>query len=139
MPNTRRELVVSLHDVSPITRAESAEILAQLREIGVTCASLLVIPNHHRRGHFLDDKAFCEWLKAQHENGHEIVMHGYFHQRARKNAESTKAKFITRVYTADEGEFFDITKDEARALLEEALKTAPNNAALLDMKRQTGL
>ncbi len=30
-------------------------------------------------------------------------------------------------------------KDEARALLEEALKTAPNNAALLDMKRQTGL
>lgn len=111
-------LVVSLHDVSPLTCEASAEILAQLREIGVAHMSLLVVPNHHRRGHFLEDKDFCAWLSARCESGHEAVMHGYFHQRARRAAESAKARFVTRVYTADEGEFFDIAKGDARELVE---------------------
>jgi hypothetical protein len=36
---------------------------------GIAACSLLVIPNHHRRGHFLDDPVFCRWLKAQAQAG----------------------------------------------------------------------
>jgi len=119
-PVLARALVVSIHDVSPLTRDDSEKILAELREIGVEKTSLLVIPNHHRRGHFLDDAAFCEWLKTQSARGHEIVMHGYFHQRVRRENESARAKIVTRFYTADEGEFFDLDENFARALVEKS-------------------
>lgn len=112
-----RHLVVSIHDVSPLTRADTARILAELRSLGITKTSLLVIPNHHRRGHFLDDADFCAWLRSLDETGHEIVMHGYFHQRARRDDETARAKIVTRFYTADEGEFFDLNENEARELL----------------------
>src|SRR5207302_5500085 len=111
---------VSIHDVSPLTRAATARILDELRALGVARTSLLVVPNHHRRGHFLDDADFCSWLRGLSDGGHEIVIHGYFHQRARRESESAKAKWVTRVYTADEGEFFDIAADAARELFEKA-------------------
>ncbi len=115
-----RALVVSLHDVSPQTRAECAEILTELAGLGVKKCSLLVIPDHHRRGHFLADAECAAWLRAQTDAGHELVMHGYHHQRARREGESARAKFTTRIYTADEGEFFDLDRASARALVEKA-------------------
>ena len=113
-------LVVSLHDVSPQTRAECAEILAELAGLGVEKCSLLVIPDHHRRGHFLADAECAAWLRAQAATGHELVMHGYHHQRARRDGESVSARLTTRIYTADEGEFFDLGRAAARALVEKA-------------------
>ena len=115
-----RALVVSLHDVSPQTRAECAEILAELAGLGVGKCSLLVIPDHHRRGHFLADAECAAWLRAQAAAGHELVMHGYHHQRARRDGESARAKLTTRIYTADEGEFFDLDGAAAEALVEKA-------------------
>ena len=110
-------LVVSLHDVSPHTRADCDAILRELADLGVPRTSLLVIPDHHHRGHIADDPAFGEWLRAQSAAGHEIVMHGYFHQRARRAAESVRDRFTTRLYTADEGEFYDLDRATATALL----------------------
>lgn len=111
--STSRALVVSIHDVSPLTQQAAQTILAALENLGVSECSLLVVPNHHRRGHFLDDKNFCDWLVAQGRAGHEIVIHGYYHCRERKLSESLWQKLMTRAYTQDEGEFYDI--DEARA------------------------
>jgi predicted deacetylase len=110
-------LVVSLHDVSPHTRPACERIIMGLRALGSKAFSLLVIPNHHCRGHFLEDPAFCEWLKTQVQRGNEIVTHGYFHQRARRAGESTLQKLMTRVYTADEGEFYDLDGQGARDLV----------------------
>ena len=115
-----RSLVVSLHDVSPRTRAECAEILGQLAELGVARCSLLVIPDHHGRGHFLADAECSAWLRAQAAAGHELVMHGYHHQRARRAGESVGAKWTTRIYTADEGEFYDLDRAAAAALVSQA-------------------
>jgi len=117
---SRRGLVVSLHDVSPETQAASSEILAQLVALGVPRCSLLVVPDHHRRGHFLADAACCAWLRAQAAAGHELVMHGYHHQRARRREESAGTKLTTRIYTADEGEFYDLDRAAAAALVERA-------------------
>lgn len=44
-------------------------------------------------------------------------MHGYYHQRARREGESVIAKWTTRIYTADEGEFYDLDRATAAALV----------------------
>jgi len=119
-PPPSRALVVSIHDVSPLTFEASSAILSKLEALGVKHCSLLVIPNHHLRGHFLKDKIFCDWLVSQGHAGHEIVIHGYTHQRERRQAESLLQKMMTRTYTADEGEFYDIEEIRARELLAKA-------------------
>ena len=113
-------LVVSLHDVSPLTRPIYEPMLAELRGLGIEHCSLLVIPDHHRRGHMLADVAFCRWLETLARQGHEIVAHGYYHQRAPRPAETWRQRLMTRVYTQGEGEFYDLSKDEAAELLARA-------------------
>lgn len=115
-----RSLVVSLHDVSPHTQPECAAILGELRALGVPHASLLVIPDHHHKGHMLANANFAAWLREQAAAGHEIVAHGYYHQRARRTGESVPAKLTTRFYTADEGEFYDLDRATATALVAQA-------------------
>jgi predicted deacetylase len=112
-----KALVVSLHDVSPLTHARCQRIVAELVALGVAKVSLLVIPNHHERGAVASDPALCDWLRARAGEGHEIVTHGYFHRRGRRGQESLVQKFTTRVYTADEGEFYDLDREEAAALV----------------------
>ena len=106
----RRALVVSLHDVSPHTWVQCQRILAAL-DVPV---SLLVIPDHHGRGHLTSDPAFCEWLCTRTTAGDEAVIHGYYHRRAARERETLTARLITRHYTAGEGEFFDIDYAGAR-------------------------
>ncbi len=109
----QRALVVSIHDVAPATQPQTAQILAQLAERGVSRCSLLVVPDYHRRGPSLGDAAFVEWLRALSGQGHEIVLHGFYHERPRQPGESARQKIVTRLYTADEGEFYDLTYEEA--------------------------
>ena len=106
----RRALVVSLHDVSPHTWVQCQRILAAL-DVPV---SLLVIPDHHGRGHLTSDPAFCEWLCTRTTAGDEAVIHGYYHRRAAREDETLTARLITQNYTAGEGEFFDIDYAAAR-------------------------
>ncbi len=115
-----RAIVVSIHDVSPHTQPACERILADIGTLGVDACSLLVIPDHHRRGHFLDDAAFCAWLGELGKRGHETVIHGYFHERARRDGESAVQKMTTRFYTADEGEFYDIDRVTALSLVSKA-------------------
>ena len=119
-PPARRAVVVSIHDVSPRTRPACERILAEVGALGVGACSLLVIPDHHQRGHFLEDAAFCTWLGGLARCGHEAVMHGYFHQRTRRDGETPVAKVTTRFYTAGEGEFYDIDREAARSLVSRA-------------------
>jgi predicted deacetylase len=106
-------LVVSVHDVAPATRAISEKIIAELARHGVRVSSLLVVPNYHHRGISMDDRDFVRWLRDLEADGHEIVIHGYFHQRPRQECETLGAKLITRNYTREEGEFYDLSYDEA--------------------------
>ena len=116
----QRALVVSIHDVAPSTRAKVEKILASLAGRGVHTCSLLVVPDYHRLGRSLADRSFCSWLHALAANEHEIVIHGFFHQRARRRDENARAKIVTRIYTADEGEFFDLGYGEALRLIRKA-------------------
>ncbi|CAN5527724.1 DUF2334 domain-containing protein [soil metagenome] len=116
----QRGLVVSIHDVAPSTREKTERILAHLARRRVEVCSLLVVPDYHRQGRSLADPDFGGWLQELEARGHEIVIHGFYHQRARRLGENARARFVTRIYTADEGEFFDLRYDEALPLIKEA-------------------
>ena len=113
-------LVGSLHDVSPLTREVFTAMLRELAKIGVTKTSLFVIPDHHRRGHMLEDAGFCRWLEGLAKAGHEVVVHGYYHQRTPRGDETARQRWMTNIYTMGEGEFYDLTYDEATSLLAQA-------------------
>ncbi len=106
-------LVVSLHDVAPTTHQVAEKILTELAHRGVSVCSILVVPNYHHLGSSVENREFALWLQELERRGHEIVIHGYFHERPRQPNEELPAKLVTRVYTNDEGEFYDLGYDEA--------------------------
>ncbi len=106
-------MVVSLHDVAPSTRQIANTIILELANRGVRVCSLLVVPDYHRQGLSTKDQQFVSWLRGLEADGHEIVIHGYFHERPRRAKESLRDKFLTRFYTQNEGEFYDLGYDEA--------------------------
>jgi predicted deacetylase len=105
--------VISLHDVAPSTQPVAEKIIAELNRDGVRVCSLLVVPNYHHRGPSMEDRQFVSWLRDLESAGHEIVIHGYFHDRPRSEHENWRTKFLTRFYTHEEGEFYDLDYDEA--------------------------
>ena len=116
-----KSLVVSLHDVSPLTRSRCEKILLDLNKLGVHQISLLAIPNHHGRAPVRENSSFQNWLTRQVERGHEPVLHGYLHQRQKRTGDSWFSKLTTEIYTAGEGEFFDLSFDSAARLIGDGL------------------
>jgi predicted deacetylase len=113
-PSTSRDtLVVSIHDVAPLNRKLVDELLASLRHRGVRACSLLVVPDYHHQGLATKDRHFVSWLRELESAGHEIVIHGYFHERPRRANETIADRFFTCFYTAGEGEFYDLDYAEA--------------------------
>ena len=109
----KEPLIVSLHDVAPATREASEQILAALTRHGVDVCSLLVVPNYHRTGASVEDRSFVRWLQELESGGHEIVLHGYFHERPPGSDETLRRRLMTQIYTANEGEFYDLPYEEA--------------------------
>jgi len=114
-----RSLAVSVHDVSPLTRAAVDVMLGDLARTGAGVTSLLVVPDHHRRARLDGHPDFLAWLRARQEEGHEIVLHGFFHRRDPRAGGGLAGKLITEHYTAGEGEFYDLDYEEARRRMEE--------------------
>jgi hypothetical protein len=114
----RKSLIVSLHDAHPGSRAQIAEQVAFLAAYGITRSSILVVPEFHHRGSVLQDKTFCDTVSDWQTRGHEIVLHGYFHDRRESPREKLSTVFWTRLYTNREAEFLDLPEETARQRLE---------------------
>ena len=127
---TKDYLVVSIHDVAPSTQPITDKILAALAQKGIRHCSLLVVPDYHHQGRSMQDRQFVSWLRNLEVSGHEIVIHGYFHERPARAHESLFEKFVTRVYTQAEGEFYDLDYDEAL----QRIKTARNEFRAAGLK-----
>src|SRR5438034_1334607 len=106
-------IVISLHDVAPANRDLADKIISELVRSGVRVCSLLVVPDYHHQGSATKDRAFVSWLRDLESEGYEIVIHGYFHERPRRPNETLRDKFLTRLYTHNEGEFYDLDYEEA--------------------------
>lgn len=113
VPARARGLVVSIHDVSPHTLPAVKAITEDLRAWGVGRISHLVVPDHHHRGRADADAEFGKWLRGVIARGDEAVAHGYYHERPARESDGRMARWITGVYTAGEGEFFDLSAEEA--------------------------
>ncbi len=106
-------LVVSVHDVAPSTQSIVEKIISGVARRGIRVCSLLVVPDYHHQGASMKDRQFVSWLRDLEARGHEIVIHGYFHERPARRDETLRDKFITQLYTQSEGEFYDMDYDEA--------------------------
>jgi predicted deacetylase len=109
--------VVSIHDVSTVTRNRVEEMIRDLSREEVSVTSLLVIPDHHHRGQIDHDPEFAGWLRTLVAGGHEAVLHGFHHLRPQKENEGAVTRMITGSYTAGEGEFYDLSQVEAYEFL----------------------
>ena len=116
----KKPLIGSVHDVAPSTRAAAEKMVAELSRRGVHVCSLLVVPNYHETGESMRDREFVSWLRDLEAAGHEVVIHGYFHQRPQRQHESLRERLLTRCYTRSEGEFFDLEYEEALRRITEA-------------------
>jgi len=114
----QKSLIVSLHDAHPGSHAQIAEQVALLAGYGITRSSILVVPEFHHGGSLLQDKAFCAAVSGWQAQGHEIVLHGYFHDRRESPPENLATLFWTRLYTNREAEFLDLPRGTARLRLE---------------------
>jgi len=116
--SSKKSLIVSLHDAHPGSHAAIAEQIAFLAERGVTRTSILVVPEFHHKGLLTKDAAFCDAVSGWQTAGHELVLHGYYHDRFKAEPDGLHNFFWTRLYTAGEAEFLDLRKPEARSRLE---------------------
>jgi len=117
---------VSIHDVTPAHAAEVELALERARMVGAKPA-LLVVPNFHR-GYPLDEHPeFCARLAALQEAGHEIYLHGYFHEAEKAEISGFRDIALQRIASQNEAEFGAIDVAEARRRLDDgeaALKRA---------------
>ena len=115
-------VIVSIHDVSPLTYKIVRVMEMELRSLGVSQLSHLVIPDHHGKAPLGQSPEVADWLADQQAGGQEIVLHGYYHLRERAAGRETAwDKLITRGYTAGEGEFYDLEAASAKERLERGL------------------
>ena len=113
-----KTLIVSLHDAHPGSLAAIQTQVAFLAAYGIRAASILVVPNFHHATPVSKNAAFCETVSRWQADGHEIVLHGFFHDRRDSPRETLRTLFWTRLYTNREAEFLDLPRETARARLE---------------------
>ena len=117
MSEAGKALIVSLHDAHPGSAGAIRDQLAFLAGYGVNAASILVVPDFHHGAPVAKHADFCEAVSRWQDLGHEIVLHGYYHDRRESPRETLAALFWTRLYTSREAEFLDLPREEARIRL----------------------
>lgn len=110
-----RSVVVSLHDVHADSWRDYAAFLEELTELGVRRTALLVVPRWRRRP-LAEQTQLLAWLRRRAAEGHEIVLHGYHHVAGDIRG-GLVPHLMGRVYTAREGEFYQLGYNQARELL----------------------
>jgi predicted deacetylase len=114
---------VSIHDVSPAWSDEIEAALALCASRNVRPA-LLVVPNFHGETPLLDDPRFCARLHELRSDGHEIYLHGFFHQSGQRFDPARVSSrvgwlFAQRIASGGEAEMSDVSAEEGRARIEE--------------------
>ena len=115
-------LLISLHDVSPLTLSDCEQAVALLAELGVGASALtvLAIP-HHDGGAPIDaHKPTIEFLRRLEEDGARLVMHGLTHRMSGR-AWSPLGFFRAHLFARGQGEFHASSAEEANRRLDEGV------------------
>jgi uncharacterized protein len=113
-------LLVSLHDVSPLTLADCEAARALLSDAGIGSASLtvLVVPRHEGRVAVDEDAATVRFLRGLADDGATLVMHGLTH-RMPGRAWSPLGFVRGHVFARGQGELLRATAAETTRALDE--------------------
>ena len=107
-------LCVSIHDVAPRTLGACREIAGALARVDLALPlTLLVVPRYH--GDPEVPNAFSDWIGERLARGDELALHGYTHRDDASASHSLHSHVRRRLYTAGEGEFAALTRDEAHS------------------------
>ena len=113
--NRNRRLLLSFHDFHPGSRAQINEQMDFCLSRCPGHVSVLVIPQYH---HGLPTEKCGEsvaLLDQWSREGHDLAVHGYYHDRVGLPEESW---WWTRIYTQQEAEFFRLNIVEAKARIQ---------------------
>lgn len=117
----RRGFCVVLHDVAPATWEMYHDFVAAVDAIGQVPLTLLVVPDYHHQGAFVDFPDFCRAMDERRSRGDELVLHGCCHQDDLPLSWFfLRDMFMRRIFT-HEGEFYLLTEKMARKRLEYGL------------------
>lgn len=120
MASTRPVAVsVVLHDVSPHTWPACERLLTALDEVAPVPVTLLVVADHHHKGGIEQFPSFLAAIERRLARGDEVVAHGLVHLDEAPSPRGLSEWFRRRIYTAGEGEFDALPKDEAARRLDE--------------------
>jgi predicted deacetylase len=113
-------LLVSLHDVSPLTLADCEAARALLSDAGIGSAALtvLVVPRHEGRVAVDEDAATVRFLRGLADDGATLVMHGLSH-RMPGRAWSPVGFVRGHVFARGQGELLRATAAETTRALDE--------------------
>ncbi len=128
VPESRKRLLASIHDVSPCFESEVDRLVERLEALlGAPRFAMLVVPDYWGRAHLGRAPAFRARLRRWSDQGVEMLLHGWSHRDDARH-ETAGAAFKARHLTAGEGEFLGLSRLEARrrlqdgrALLEDAI------------------
>ncbi|HEY2370655.1 MAG TPA: polysaccharide deacetylase family protein [Polyangiaceae bacterium] len=106
---------MSIHDVSPAFEREIDDALAACAKVSAKPA-LLVVPNFHGKWPLDRYPAFVDRLRALRDDGHEIILHGFFH------VSDGGSFFAQKIASAGEAEFADLAQSEGERRIDEGKK-----------------
>jgi predicted deacetylase len=115
-------LLVSLHDVSPLTLASCEEAIGLLGEVGVAPAALtiLVIPDHEGKSPVDRDLPTIRFLRTLADGGARLVMHGLTH-RMTGRAWTPAGIFRAHLFARSQGELHNCDAAETSRRLDEGM------------------
>ncbi|MGA2449965.1 MAG: polysaccharide deacetylase family protein [Polyangiaceae bacterium] len=114
---------VSIHDVSPAWTDEVKDALDMCARVNIR-PGLLVVPDYHHRAALQESPAFCQGLRDLQAQGHDILLHGLFHEgQSVYEGSSVRGRvgwlLAQRWMTAGEAELHGLGVEEGRRRIAE--------------------
>lgn len=124
-----KSLIISIHDYHSDSLARIAKQIEWLDKRGINKVTILAIPNYHKKGEIHKNLTVVRFLQDLIDLGNEVALHGYYHLRTHSRSLSKLRPvdhFLTRIYTANEAEFYNISKEKALRLITFGLEIFKN-------------
>lgn len=108
----RRRLVVSIHDVAPETFAEVRFLAGALDALHARPRVYKVIPEY-----LPSAPELIAFLRAEQDEGSEIVLHGYSHRRVGAWRGPWRRRLRARLFAPEDAEFLSLSPDQVESRL----------------------
>jgi predicted deacetylase len=107
------QLIVSVHDVTPVHAARLDRAEALLRSLGIEEVTYLLVPRFHGVPSD-DDATFIRWCRSARPFHIHWMLHGYLHRESptQNGSDPRGAWWKRRLLTGGEGEFLALQGDE---------------------------